>query len=346
MSDKIILFILNGCHYCKVALKNLEKEINDGLIETRPHTEARGIARGFPTLVQTKTGKVHTGAPKDYKSLLDSFEKSTQTLEPVQVKRLNKIKPVSSTKSTSKNSTKIKEQVLFYNMETCPFCKKALDLLKDVINKGFIEVKPHTEAPSGINGFPAFVYNDKQHLGLPKSWDELSSALEYSENYESQRSTNMMPKPKTKKEKEAFAPEKEPPTPKQEQKEAFAPEKETPTPKQEQKEAFAPKQEPPQPKQEQKEAFAPKQEPPQPIQEQKEAFAPKQEPPQPIQEQKETFVPIQEPPQTIQVPMGSNTQVMQNFIPLTENYKMQRTKYTKTHPDSNDDCPKWAVGIF
>jgi len=70
------------------------------------------------------------------------------------------------------------DPIIFYEMSSCGFCKKAKELLKPQIMSGEIVVKSSNEAPAGkFRGFPAFTYKDKIHMGLPKSYNELAEKL-------------------------------------------------------------------------------------------------------------------------------------------------------------------------
>lgn len=63
--------------------------------------------------------------------------------------------------------------------ERCGFCVKAEALLADEIKAGRIKKLPASEAPPGIDGFPAFVLGDKKHMGLPSSKEALYKSLGY-----------------------------------------------------------------------------------------------------------------------------------------------------------------------
>lgn len=70
--------------------------------------------------------------------------------------------------------------ITFYSMNNCYYCKKAYELLKNEIKNGYIVVKTAKDAPDNFNAFPAFSYNQKISIGLPKSFESLCSKLEYS----------------------------------------------------------------------------------------------------------------------------------------------------------------------
>lgn len=67
----------------------------------------------------------------------------------------------------------------FYFMKGCGFCNKAKDMLKPQIDSGMIVMLPHTEAPSGISGFPHFTsrQTNKSHTGAPQDFATLLKAL-------------------------------------------------------------------------------------------------------------------------------------------------------------------------
>ena len=83
--------------------------------------------------------------------------------------------------------------IIFYSMKGCGFCTKAKDMLKDEIAQGLVIVKPSSEAPEGINGFPHFTSsNGGSHTGAPSSKEELFKKLKVGKegfNNESSRST-------------------------------------------------------------------------------------------------------------------------------------------------------------
>ena len=74
--------------------------------------------------------------------------------------------------------------IILYKMNGCGFCNKAEQELKNEIANGEVVVKPHSEAPSGITGFPHFenVENKKSHTGFAKK-EKLMVILGYKENF-------------------------------------------------------------------------------------------------------------------------------------------------------------------
>lgn len=74
--------------------------------------------------------------------------------------------------------------IILYKMNGCGFCNKAEQELQNEIANGDVVVKSHTEAPSGITGFPHFenVQNKKSHTGFAKK-EKLMIILGYKENF-------------------------------------------------------------------------------------------------------------------------------------------------------------------
>ncbi len=70
--------------------------------------------------------------------------------------------------------------IVFYNMQGCGFCAKAMKMLEHEIAQGKIIVKPNTEAPAEVKGFPHFINTDngKSQSGLPKDKESLFSILQ------------------------------------------------------------------------------------------------------------------------------------------------------------------------
>lgn len=67
--------------------------------------------------------------------------------------------------------------ITFYSMESCPYCQRAMVLLEKDIGKGVVVVKSHTQAPSGVRGFPYFVSGSNTYTGVPKSKTALFQEL-------------------------------------------------------------------------------------------------------------------------------------------------------------------------
>ena len=69
----IIFYAMDGCGHCVNAKKTLAREIANGMISVRPHTEAVG-ASGFPAFKSVKTGKMSLGAPASFQDLLAKLD--------------------------------------------------------------------------------------------------------------------------------------------------------------------------------------------------------------------------------------------------------------------------------
>lgn len=218
---EIIMFVLKGCGFCVKTEKILEKEIASGLVEIRPHTEARGMAfaKGFPALIRLKDKKAVLGAPASLADLMKKLDESKITISESDKSKFSKIKlppkavqrkPIVPMKNNHDKPekkvhhdkplpTKLKKHVqekykhlenkaksegnkmdviIFYNMESCPYCKKTIEMLKEHIENGHVRVKPHTSAPKELaRGYPMFSYNNKHEYGLPKSFEDLCMKL-------------------------------------------------------------------------------------------------------------------------------------------------------------------------
>ncbi len=70
--------------------------------------------------------------------------------------------------------------IIFYEMPGCYYCVKSKDLFKDEITKGMIVVKPSSQAPPGVSGFPFFVnpQNGITHTGFPGDKSTLYNKLQ------------------------------------------------------------------------------------------------------------------------------------------------------------------------
>ena len=74
--------------------------------------------------------------------------------------------------------------ITFYNMGSCPYCKKAKQMFAAEIASGEMIEKSADQAPKGARGFPTFTANGKMESGLPKNKEELYSKLGvYKEKY-------------------------------------------------------------------------------------------------------------------------------------------------------------------
>lgn len=72
-----------------------------------------------------------------------------------------------------------KDEIIFYSMESCPFCVRSAEALKEEIKKGLVVVKDAKEAPPGVKGFPTFVHasSGKTTSGAVKNFQELKQKL-------------------------------------------------------------------------------------------------------------------------------------------------------------------------
>ena len=85
--------------------------------------------------------------------------------------------------------------ITFYSMQGCPHCERTMVLLEKEISKGIVSVKPHTQAPTGVSGFPYFVSGNKTHTGAPKSKSALFQKLGvHTESYENPSCSTPWPK--------------------------------------------------------------------------------------------------------------------------------------------------------
>ena len=66
----IVFFSMDGCGFCKKAEAELHDEIKKGRVHKKAHTEAPEGTNGFPTFMNTDTGKIVTG----YKPKTQLFE--------------------------------------------------------------------------------------------------------------------------------------------------------------------------------------------------------------------------------------------------------------------------------
>jgi hypothetical protein len=66
----IVFFSMDGCVFCKKVEAELHDEIKKGRVHKKAHTEAPEGTNGFPTFMNTDTGKIVTG----YKPKAQLFE--------------------------------------------------------------------------------------------------------------------------------------------------------------------------------------------------------------------------------------------------------------------------------
>jgi len=62
-------------------------------------------------------------------------------------------------------------------MDSCPHCQRTRTMLGEEIRSGIVKVKPHTQSPPGVRGFPHFVSGNNSHTGAPKSKSDLFQKL-------------------------------------------------------------------------------------------------------------------------------------------------------------------------
>ena len=73
-NSKIIMHEMEGCGYCNKAKDMLQEQIQSGLVEVKPLSEAKpGLFSGAPAFISTVTGKTSMGLPEDFNSLLQKL---------------------------------------------------------------------------------------------------------------------------------------------------------------------------------------------------------------------------------------------------------------------------------
>ncbi len=159
----IIFASMDGCPHCENAKKALNQLINSGKVKIISPNETTAIfkdkVRGFPAFKNTVNDKETVGF------------RSVENL----MKELGEV-PVSDTQNAD---------IVFFKLNRCGFCTRALDLLKNEIASGKIKVAEHTLAPKEATGFPFFMNtkNGKTVSGLPQSVSDLYEKLGYVENF-------------------------------------------------------------------------------------------------------------------------------------------------------------------
>ena len=155
--EKVVMYYSDSCGFCNKA-KDILKDVMDHieLRNTKDHPLPNGV-NGVPHFEYK--GKSHTGCPS---SADDLFAK----LEMVQEKYEG-------------------DKIVMYYSDSCGFCNKAKDILKDVMDHIELRNTKDHPLPNGVNGVPHFEYKGKSHTGCPSSADELFAKLEMvQENYE------------------------------------------------------------------------------------------------------------------------------------------------------------------
>ena len=85
-----------------------------------------------------------------------------------------------------------------YVMNGCGWCAKAIEILKSAIQDGTIEVRPSSEAPESVRGFPAFLSESTGKIkeGCPKHLESLHNELGHNiEKYNTERYQPVLRKP-------------------------------------------------------------------------------------------------------------------------------------------------------
>ena len=75
-------------------------------------------------------------------------------------------------------------QINFYYMNGCGYCKKAKHMLENDISNKNIVIKETSDAPKGVRGFPHFTYKDKSFSGAPPSKEKLFDELGFNDSIE------------------------------------------------------------------------------------------------------------------------------------------------------------------
>jgi glutaredoxin len=163
----IIFASMDGCGFCNKAKEALKEHIdsNEVMVVTPEEGQKYGLnGNGYPQFLSKKTGKKTMGF-RDLNKLMDDLGHSNNE---------------DSKPSSSKNN-----KIIFASMDGCGFCNKAMEMLKELIDNGTIEVRVHTESNSQF--FPHFENsaNGATYSGLPNSIQELMQKLGASpvENY-------------------------------------------------------------------------------------------------------------------------------------------------------------------
>jgi len=155
----IVMYSRDGCPFCDKAKDMLGIEISKITLKENEGTPD-GVD-GVPHFESRATGKSHTGCPASIEQLVNAL------------------------KGNDVQENYDGEKIIMYFSDSCGFCGKAKEVLKDVMDK--IELRNTSEhsLPNGVNGVPHFEYNGKSHTGCPSSADELFAKLDIvQENYE------------------------------------------------------------------------------------------------------------------------------------------------------------------
>ena len=74
----VIFYEMTGCGFCVKSKEALANEINSGLVQVKPASEAGGKFNGFPAFENTLNGKVHLGAVNSYAELAEKLDISLE----------------------------------------------------------------------------------------------------------------------------------------------------------------------------------------------------------------------------------------------------------------------------
>jgi glutaredoxin len=152
----IIFATIDGCVFCEKAKQHLAQEIKEGAVKMVDASEAKEYGLnggGFPQFKSMLTNKTSMGFKDKAKLMNDLGYEGKEEI------------------------TSNKEGVKFYHMEGCGFCRKAMDMLKELIDQGKIEVVSHNNAPQDVKGFPHFEGPEGTHTGLPESPEKLMNKI-------------------------------------------------------------------------------------------------------------------------------------------------------------------------
>ena len=155
--EKITMYYNDRCGFCKKAKKILANVMDQiELRNTKDHPLPDGV-NGVPHFEYK--GKSHTGCPSTSDELLTKLEIVQENYEG--------------------------EKIVMYYNDICSFCKKAKEILANVMDQIELRNTKDHSLPEGVNGVPHFEYKGKSHTGCPSTADELFTKLEIvQENYE------------------------------------------------------------------------------------------------------------------------------------------------------------------
>ena len=153
------MYSRDGCPYCDKAKDMFGNEISKITLKENEGTP-EGVD-GVPHFESRASGKSQTGCPSSIDELVNAL-KGDVVQENYDGKK-----------------------IIMYFSDSCGFCGKAKDVLKDVMDKIELRNTKDHPLPNGVNGVPHFEYNGKSHTGCPSNADELFVKLDIvQENYE------------------------------------------------------------------------------------------------------------------------------------------------------------------